>query len=147
MRFVKLLQSGCSNIFKNNSRYSHMPTDSLVKTHLQICDRPMYRLTKMKFYCLPQRFHRKKLGSEIVVEIFLPGIHKNLLIFFGAKVKRLYRNQMTSARCYEWVKDLLKQRRKRTISTQIHQEKKMIGNFFWEMRIGSINEVCMCSLS
>lgn len=34
VRFVKLLQSSDSNVFKNSPRYSHIPTDYLVKTHL-----------------------------------------------------------------------------------------------------------------
>lgn len=38
-------------------------------------------------------------GFSLVVDFFSPKICKKLLIFLGAKGKRMYGNQMTSAGC------------------------------------------------
>lgn len=55
----------------------------------------------MNMSCLSRRFYRKELGSEAVIEVFFPKICKNLLIFVGAKAKRMYGNPVTSAGYYK----------------------------------------------
>lgn len=137
MRFVKLLQSRYSNLFKNNPCYSHMPTDSLFKTHLKIRDRPMYRLTKVKFYCLPQRFPRKKLGSEIVAEFFFAWNTQKPAYVCWCKGKECIGTNWPQLDAMNGWK-IFRSKDRKEYKHEKSSEKKNDWEFFWEMRTGSM---------